>query len=123
MIPVRLLRLLSFAALAKSLSSPLPRRAVLFGSMLAGGVGPIVANADVELPDRFDVENFLRTGVVPSPMGVSGQAGTSVFKRFRYSLTPLSNLFCPMRRKEQTRDWSVSIMLFAELFVVSHSPD
>jgi hypothetical protein len=27
-------------------------------------------------PDRFDVDNFIRTGVVANPMGVSGQAGT-----------------------------------------------
>jgi hypothetical protein len=28
-------------------------------------------------PDSFDVDNYLRTGMVASPMGVSGQAGKS----------------------------------------------
>lgn len=30
-----------------------------------------------KIPDRMDVDNFLRTGMVANPMGVSGQAGKS----------------------------------------------
>lgn len=33
--------------------------------------------ADEEIPNRFDVDDFLRTGLVANPMGVSGQAGKS----------------------------------------------
>lgn len=39
-----------------------------------------VANAladDDKMPDRFDVDNFIKTGMVAQPMGVSGQAGKS----------------------------------------------
>ena len=35
------------------------------------------ANAVADLPDSFDVDNFLKTGMVQTPMGVSGQAGKS----------------------------------------------
>jgi hypothetical protein len=32
------------------------------------------AKAD-DLPDRFNVDDYLKTGMVMNPMGVSGQAG------------------------------------------------
>lgn len=38
---------------------------------------PLRVGAEAELPDRFNVEDFLKTGTVPNPMGVSGQAGKS----------------------------------------------
>ena len=31
--------------------------------------------ADSNLPDSFDVDSYLKSGFVQSPMGVSGQAG------------------------------------------------
>lgn len=36
-----------------------------------------VDDADDKLPETFDVQNYLRTGLVAQPMGVSGQAGKS----------------------------------------------
>lgn len=46
---------------------------------IASALIPLVSlAADQEqegVPDRFDVDNFIRTGVVSNPMGVSGQAG------------------------------------------------
>ena len=49
---------------------------------MAGGVTTttgwtMVANAADKdlLPDRFNVEDYLKTGMVMNPMGVSGQAG------------------------------------------------
>jgi len=35
------------------------------------------AVADNERPEGVDVNNFLKSGQVPQPMGVSGQAGKS----------------------------------------------
>jgi hypothetical protein len=35
------------------------------------------ANAAGELPDQFNVDDYLKTGMVMNPMGVSGQAGKS----------------------------------------------
>jgi hypothetical protein len=37
---------------------------------------PVAAHAKVDdLPDRFNVDDYLKTGMVMNPMGVSGQAG------------------------------------------------
>lgn len=37
---------------------------------------PITAHAKADdLPDRFNVDDYLKTGMVMNPMGVSGQAG------------------------------------------------
>lgn len=58
------------------------RRVVLERSM-AGLVAflsyPTVVHAAVDdkLPDRFNVDDYLKTGMVMNPMGVSGQAGMS----------------------------------------------
>ena len=38
---------------------------------------PMAANAAGELPDRFNVDDYLKTGMVMNPMGVSGQSGKS----------------------------------------------
>jgi hypothetical protein len=38
---------------------------------------PTVASAAGELPDQFNVDDYLKTGMVMNPMGVSGQAGKS----------------------------------------------
>ena len=38
---------------------------------------PMAANAEGELPDQFNVDDYLKTGMVMNPMGVSGQAGKS----------------------------------------------
>ena len=74
--------LVTFASLlvcSEAFSQQTSRRAAL-GWMTAGGGGWLIQNqpsmAD-GLPERFDVDDFLRTGVVAQPMGVSGQAGKS----------------------------------------------
>lgn len=53
------------------------RQAFVTAGAAALGI-PLVAHAEEEssIPDRFDVDNFLKTGMVQNPMGVSGQAGT-----------------------------------------------
>lgn len=54
------------------------RRKVVSGIVgTAVGLPPILASAEEEVPnpDRFDVDSFLKTGLVQNPMGVSGQAG------------------------------------------------
>ena len=38
---------------------------------------PMSAHAVGELPDRINVDDYLKTGMVMNPMGVSGQAGKS----------------------------------------------
>lgn len=38
---------------------------------------PVIANAAGELPDQFNVDDYLKSGMVMNPMGVSGQAGKS----------------------------------------------
>lgn len=60
-------------------SALLSRRAAIVSALF-----PVVSIAAADerqedgggIPDRFDVDNFIRTGVVANPMGVSGQAGT-----------------------------------------------
>lgn len=57
------------------------RRSVLgwVGAAVVGtGCQPAFAKPGTETrPDSLDVDNFLRSGVVANPMGVSGQAGKS----------------------------------------------
>lgn len=47
----------------------------------AGGIlgfgRPSFAEEKIRSPDSLDIENFLNTGMVAQPMGVSGQAGKS----------------------------------------------
>jgi hypothetical protein len=64
--------------LTKGDASLLTRRHTL-GWIAAAAIAsvPLTVHADSEMPDRFDVDQFLRTGIVPNPMGVSGQAGKS----------------------------------------------
>ena len=38
---------------------------------------PVIVNAAGELPDQFNVDDYLKSGMVMNPMGVSGQAGKS----------------------------------------------
>ena len=38
---------------------------------------PSVGNAAGEIPEQFNVDDYLKTGMVMNPMGVSGQAGKS----------------------------------------------
>ncbi len=38
---------------------------------------PVIVNAAGELPDQFNVDAYLKSGMVMNPMGVSGQAGKS----------------------------------------------
>jgi len=60
------------------------RRAAL-GSMVGGAGWALVqqeaaladAPPDGGMPDRFDVDSYLKSGYVQNPMGVSGQAGKS----------------------------------------------
>jgi len=91
---VRILSILFCCSLARmpvaegwSLPEPLSRREALgwiAGSTVSSAarilLAPLVANAladDDKMPDRFDVDNFIKTGMVAQPMGVSGQAGKS----------------------------------------------
>jgi hypothetical protein len=57
------------------------RRAALSGCLISvvGLVAPQISNAAgaEDIPDRFNVDDYLRTGIVANPMGVSGQAGKS----------------------------------------------
>jgi hypothetical protein len=46
-------------------------------SILTTMTQPTIANAAGELPDQFNVDDYLKTGMVMNPMGVSGQAGKS----------------------------------------------
>lgn len=57
---------------------PTSRRSALkwFGVAAATSMAP-PAFAESSTPDSLDVDNFIRTGVVANPMGVSGQAGKS----------------------------------------------
>ena len=38
---------------------------------------PVIVHAAGELPDQFNVDDYLKSGMVMNPMGVSGQAGKS----------------------------------------------
>lgn len=58
------------------------RRSALkwFGAVTAGLGAPQKAFAladESKIPDTLDIDNFLRSGQVSNPMGVSGQAGKS----------------------------------------------
>lgn len=57
----------------------LSRRETL--SLMGGATTAVItsnpSNAVADMPDSFDVDNFLKTGMVQMPMGVSGQAGKS----------------------------------------------
>ena len=50
---------------------------VLSNSAAAWAIQPMIAHAESELPDQFNVDDYLKTGMVMNPMGVSGQAGKS----------------------------------------------
>jgi hypothetical protein len=67
-------------SLRPSSAAFLSRRAAIATAFAPVVVVSIAAGAAEEngggTPDRFDVDNFIRTGVVANPMGVSGQAGT-----------------------------------------------
>jgi len=65
-------------------SNAVNRRAAL--GWVVGGAGWAViqqkaaladAPPDGGMPDRFDVDSYLKSGYVQNPMGVSGQAGKS----------------------------------------------
>lgn len=75
-----LLNALHTTTSALALSSVCNRRQAM-GAMLGttgAAVVSISANAeDNEIPDRLNVDDYLRTGFVSNPMGVSGQAGKS----------------------------------------------
>jgi hypothetical protein len=84
-----LIGLFQFAAVVQALQPPsassslstsaavgLSRRASIALAFLV----PMASVAAVpdEPQDRFDVDSYIRTGVVANPMGVSGQAGTYI---------------------------------------------
>ena len=56
-------------------STEASRRDVL--KLVGAVVGSTAVNpaTAIDTPDAMDVDSFLRTGMVPMPMGVSGQAG------------------------------------------------
>ena len=67
-----------FGCESLSTERPASRRETLgwiAGAATIGLTGQEPAKAVADRPDSFDVQDFIRTGVVQQPMGVSGQAG------------------------------------------------
>ena len=64
---------------SKSPSNAIPRRDALISSLstVVGILSTTTTKAWAEGDDGFNVDNFLKTGQVAMPMGVSGQAGKS----------------------------------------------
>jgi len=67
------LLLLSTLCLSRTSALALSRRDALWTTLAF----PTVANAAGDIPDSLNVDNYLRSGFVSNPMGVSGQAGKS----------------------------------------------
>lgn len=78
-VPVAVLLLFVLHADALSTKAVSSRRAAI--NWIGGAAGFLVCQSPAvavpDLPDSFDVDSYLKTGLVSQPMGVSGQAGKS----------------------------------------------